>query len=118
MNMNHSPHLAAERQFNLSRRHFLRGLGACIALPAFESLRPLRLLATPAASPLATSPTGAPLRVAFLCFPNGAIPSAWWPKNEGKDFEFSPTLKPLESLRQHLQILGGLDQKGAYGGPD
>jgi len=24
--------------FTLSRRHFLRGLGACVALPAFESL--------------------------------------------------------------------------------
>src|SRR5206468_11777281 len=27
-------------------------------------------------------------------------------------------LKPLEALRHHLQVLGGLDQKAAYGGPD
>jgi hypothetical protein len=58
------------------------------------------------------------LRAAFLFFPNGAIPAAWWPKGEGKDFEFSRTLKPLEAHRQHLQVLGGLDQKAAYGGPD
>src|SRR5881628_1409515 len=109
---------AAERYASLTRRHFLRGLGACIALPAFESLRPLSLLAAPAAGKLAITASGAPLRAAFLFFPNGAIPSAWWPKGEGKEFEFSRTLKPLEALRHHLQVLGGLDQKAAYGGPD
>jgi hypothetical protein len=118
MTTNHYPGIAAERQFAFSRRHFLRGLGACIALPAFESLRPLSLLASPVASKLATTPTGAPLRAAFLFFPNGASPSAWWPKGEGRDFEFSPTLKPLEPLRQHLQVLGGLNQKHAEPGPD
>lgn len=109
--------IAAERHFHLSRRHFLRGLGACIALPTFESLIPFKALAAPA-SKLATTATGAPLRTAFLFFPNGAIPAAWWPKIEGKDFDFSRTLKPLEPFRQHLQVLGGLDQKAAYGGPD
>jgi uncharacterized protein DUF1552 len=109
--------IAAERYAAFSRRHFLRGLGACIALPAFESLAPFKLLATPAGK-LATTASGAPLRAAFLFFPNGAIPAAWWPKEAGKDFEFSRTLKPLEPLRQSIQVLGGLDQKAAYGGPD
>jgi len=113
--MNTNQNIAAERHFNFSRRNFLRGLGACIALPAFESLR---LLAGPAAGKLATTASGAPLRTAFMFFPNGAIPSAWWPKGDGKEFEFSRTLKPLEGLRQHLQVFGGLDQKAAYGGPD
>jgi hypothetical protein len=103
--------IAAQRHAAFSRRHFLRGLGACIALPAFESLVPLKTLA-------AATSSSAPVRAAFLFFPNGAIPGAWWPKDEGKDFEFSRTLKPLESLRQHLQVMGGLDQKAAYGGPD
>lgn len=115
--MKTNPNIAAGRHFSFSRRHFLRGVGACIALPAFESLRPFGLRAAPAGH-LATSASGAPLRAAFLFFPNGAIQSTWWPKNEGKDFEFSRTLKPLEPLRQHIQILGGLDQKSAYGGPD
>src|SRR5690348_16897139 len=115
--MNTNEKRAAQRQFNLNRRHFLRGLGACVALPTLESLRPLSLLAAPAGA-LASSPTGAPLRTAFLCFPNGAIPSAWWPTGEGKDFEFSRTLKPLEPLRQHLQVLGGLNQKFAEGNLD
>jgi hypothetical protein len=117
--MNTNPErLAFERHFSLSRRHFLRGLGACIALPAFESLSGLKTLAAPTAPGLATTASGAPLRAAFLCFPNGAIPSGWWPNADGKDFEFSQTLKPLEPYREHLQLLGGLDQKSAYGGAD
>ena len=37
---------ALEKHFaNMSRRHFLRGLGACIALPAMHSLIPARMLA-------------------------------------------------------------------------
>ena len=109
---------AKQRHWNLSRRNFLRGLGACIALPAFESLRPAGLLAAPAGAGLATTATGAPLRTAFLFFPNGAIPAAWWPKQDGSGFEFSRTLKPLEAHRQSLQVLGGLDQKSADGGAD
>jgi hypothetical protein len=110
---------AAARHLSLSRRRFLRGLGACVALPAFESLRPLSVLAGPAAARrLGVTASGAPLRAAFLFFPNGAIPSAWWPKGDGRNYEFSPTLQPLEKLRSHLQVLGGLDQKEAVGGPD
>src|SRR5690242_17811724 len=106
-----------QRQMGLSRRHFLRGLGACLALPAFESIRPVTLLATEK-SALATTASGAPLRAAFLYFPNGAIPSAWWPSSEGTDFEFSRTLKPLEPTRQLIQVVGGLDQRNAEPGPD
>src|SRR6185295_18873221 len=104
--------------FSFTRRRFLRGLGACIALPAFESLGPLKLFAATSGGKLAITASGAPLRASFLFCPNGAIQSTWWPKDDGKDFEFSRTLKPLEKLRSHLQILGGLDQKAAYGGPD
>ena len=115
--MNTKQTAAAERHFAFNRRHFLRGLGACVALPAFESLGALKALAAPA-SKLATTAGGAPLRTAFVYFPNGAIPAAWWPKGDGKAAEFSRTLKPLEPLRRHLQVLGGLDQMCAYGGAD
>jgi len=120
MRIKHRHHVAAEQYASFSRRHFLRGLGACIALPAFESLRPLTLLAAEAASPgkLGATASGAPLRTAFVFFPNGAIQPAWWPGGEGKDADLSATLKPLEGYRQHLQILGGLDHKTAEPGPD
>ena len=105
MNKAQAHDLAAQRRLAFSRRHFLRGLGACVALPMFESLRPLSVLAATEARP-GTTETGAPLRTAFMCFPNGAIPGAWWPSGADKDFEFSRTLKPLEPLREHLQVLG------------
>lgn len=114
-----SEDLARQRQASFSRRSFLRGLGACIALPAFESLLPVRLFAAGApGSPLATTATGAPLRTAFVYFPNGAIPAAWWPNGEGKDFTFNRTLQPLAQYQQHLQVLSGLDHLNATAGMD
>ena len=107
-----------QRALALNRRNFLRGLGACVALPALTSA-PMRVLAGPeTAGKLATTATGAPLRTAFLYFPNGAIPASWWPKSEGADFDLHSTLSPLESARQHIQVLGGLDHQNANPGPD
>jgi hypothetical protein len=104
---------------DLSRRHFLKGLGACVALPAFESVAHATVAAAaPSAAPLAVTSTGAPLRMAFIYFPNGAIQPNWWPKGEGKDFTFAKTMEPLESLRSQIQIMGGLDHLNATAGPD
>jgi Protein of unknown function (DUF1552) len=107
---------SARRQTELGRRAFLRGVGALVALPAFESFwTPARAAAE---ATLATSPEGAPLRMAFVYVPNGVHQKRWWPKSEGKDFELSPTLLPLEKVKHEIQVLGGLDQVNAYGGPD
>jgi hypothetical protein len=107
-----------ERFSSLNRRHFLRGLGACLALPAFESIRPFAAFAADAKARLATTATGAPLRMAFVYFPNGAIQPNWWPKGEGKDFELAATMQPLASVKHQLQILGGMDHVNATPGPD
>ena len=108
-------HLAA-----MNRRHFLKGLGATIALPTFGSLLPSRILGASAAPGpgLATTATGAPLRTAFCFIPNGTIPGAWWPEGGETDFKFNPPLVPLEPLRRHVQVLGELDHANAVGGPD
>jgi hypothetical protein len=122
MKTNHSlnQNLAAQRFASLSRRHFLRGVGACLALPALESLRPFSLLAAEAesAGQLAATATGAPLRMAFVYFPNGAIQPTWWPKGEGKDFELNRTMEPLQKVKHRLQVLGGMDHVNATPGPD
>ena len=111
--------LDAQRRAAFSRRSFLRGVGACIALPAFESLTPWKLLAAEAAvGKLATTATGAPLRTAFIFFPNGAIQPNFWPDGEGADFKFNATLQPLEEVRQQVRVLGGLDHVCANGGAD
>src|SRR6185369_13838006 len=96
----------AQRFASLSRRHFLRGLGACMALPALESLQPFRTMAATAAENAgATTASGAPLRMAFVYFPNGSIPGEWWPKSEEKDFELNRTMQPLQKMRDRVQIL-------------
>jgi hypothetical protein len=105
--------LNAERHTSFSRRHFLRGLGACVALPAFASFSPGRLFAASSGRDLAVTATGAPLRSAFLYFPNGAIPDAWWPKGDEKSFQLSKTLQPLQACLKNVQILDGLEDLSA-----
>lgn len=113
--------LAAQRHLALNRRQFLRGLGACIALPVFESaLRPAARAATaaPAAGSLGVTSTGAPLRMAFVYFPNGAHQDHWWPTGEGTNFTLGRTMQPLEGMRRSFQVIGGLDHKNAMAGND
>ena len=103
-----------------SRRRFLQGVGACLALPSLESLLP-RIVqgATPGdAGALAATATGMPKRLAFVYFPNGANQNCWWPQAEGKQFELNRTMKPLEPLRNKVQIFGGLDNLSANAGRD
>jgi hypothetical protein len=103
---------------SVNRRRFLRGLGVTMALPALESLLPRAAASVVAPNPLATTPTGAPLRMAFMYFPNGAIQDAWWPSGEGKDFTLAKTMTPLEQVKHRVQVLGGLDHVHATAGPD
>jgi hypothetical protein len=115
--------VTAERRDSFSRRHFLRGAGVCLALPALESLVPRQALAAVAeaggkAGGLATTGAGAPLRTAFVYFPNGAIQSNWWPNGTGADFKFNSTLQPLEQVRDSIRVLGGLDHACANAGAD
>ena len=102
----------------LSRRNFLRGLGVGLALPAFESFLPARLMAAAGAAPLASSASGSPLRMAFVYFPNGAIQPSWWPKGEGAEFSLAATMQPLDAVKNQLQVLGGMDHVNATPGPD
>ncbi len=99
-----------------SRRRFLRGIGACLALPAFESFLPR--VSAAAAATLGTTPGGAPLRTAFVYFPNGAIHEHFWPEGRGADFNFKRTLSPLEKVKHRVQVLSGLEHRNAEPGPD
>jgi hypothetical protein len=115
-----SPQTSLQQHASLTRRHFLRGLGACFALPAFESLRPygLQAGATAAEPALGVTSTGAPLRTAYVYFPNGAHQEYWWPKGEGADFTLGRTMQPLEALKQKIQVISGLDHLNATAGDD
>ncbi len=112
--------LAAERKLALSRRHFLRGLGACVALPALPSLLPtLRVQAAEAtAGATVSTAAAAPLRMAFVTIPNGVNQANWWPTGEGKEYEFGATMEPLAELKDKIQIISGLDHINATPGED
>jgi hypothetical protein len=97
---------SAERHESLSRRHFFKSLGACIALPAFGSLAH-------------GASRGAPTRMAVVYVPNGIIPAAFWPAGEpGGAFALSPTLAPLANVHKQMQVISGLNDLCADAGPD
>ena len=99
-----------------SRRRFLRGLGVSIALPALASLQPRTVLgAQPAISGVATTESGAPLRMAFMSIPNGVQQDHWFPTD---DFQLNSTMEPLSGLKQHFQVISGLDHINATAGRD
>jgi hypothetical protein len=121
--MSHAAPSPASPFSALNRRQFLRGVGAGIALPAFASLLPARAFAASAsasAAPLGVTATGAPLRTAFVFFPNGAIPAAWWPETgaTAAEFAFNSALAGLAPVRRSVQVMGGLDHANANGGVD
>ncbi len=88
--------------------------GRCAGPSRFRIVAACRLAPPPAkdAAKLAATPTGAPLRMAFVYVPNGVHQGYWWPKKEGKDFELNKTLQPLEKVKQHAPDPGraGPDQ--------
>lgn len=95
----------------LSRRTVLRGLGTAVALPWFESLRPLGVARG------AEAAAGPPTRLAFLYVPNGVHVPDWKPAQVGSDFTLPWILEPLAPVRDKLTVLSGLtlDQARAHG---
>ena len=86
----------------LSRRTFLRGAGAALALPLLDAM-------VPAATLLAQTAANAPTRFSAIYLPNGVAMPAWTPAREGAAFELSPILKPLEPFRDTLIVISNLD---------
>lgn len=89
----------------LSRRRMLKGMGVAMALPLLDAMAPG--LATSQAM-AAAGKTATPTRMAFIFAPNGVNYDHWLPKGQGKRYELSPTLKPLETVRQHVNVMTGL----------
>lgn len=86
---------------SVSRRAFLKGLGATVALPFLESI-PKTSLAGQGA------PSGPPRRYLTMVFANGVHTDHWWAKGAGESMELGWTLEPLAPHRKDVTVLNGL----------
>ncbi len=86
----------------LSRRTFLRGIGAAISLPWLDAM-------TPALAPFgARRHRGSPARAMFVFHPNGQSLPDFFPATEGTDVRLPFILEPLEPVKRHLTVVSGL----------
>ncbi len=87
----------------LSRRAFLGGAGALVALPFLESLPGLGMRRAWAAD------SGEiPSRLITYFVPNGIRMDQFLPAKTGADWEITPTLQPLSAFQDEILILSGL----------
>jgi hypothetical protein len=85
------------RKLAVPRRTFLRGLGTTLALPFLDAM-----------VPALSAATSAPPRLSFLYVANGVIQDQWTPGATGAGFELTPILKPLEAVKNDINVLSGL----------
>ncbi len=96
-----------QKSWHLSRRTFLHGTGISLALPMFECM-----------TAAANNTTALPPRLSCVFFANGvSLPPEkheghqqwhWFPMGEGRNYQLTDTLRPLQAFRQDMTILGGL----------
>jgi len=91
---------------HLPRRTFLRGVGVTLALPLLDAMLPAQTL-------LQKTAAAGKTRIGFVYVPHGAIMDQWTPIAEGANFEFSRVLKPLEPLRNYVNVVSGLGNRAA-----
>ena len=93
---------------HLSRRTFLRGTGVTLALPFLESM-------VPAQTPLRNTAAVPKTRLGCFYVPHGATMYKWTPAAEGKNFELTETLLPLEKHKDRLTVISNLAHQSAKG---
>jgi hypothetical protein len=91
----------------LGRRHFLRGVGATVALPMLEAMIPLRAFGK---NELDTANR-------FVCVSNpfGMIADSFFPTEEGLAAALPASLAPMEGMRGKFTVFSHLDH-GLSGG--
>jgi len=100
-------------KIHLSRRAFLRGAGAMLALPWLDAMVPA--FATRAQAAAATA---VPKRFVAMCATLGFHTPALFPKETGAGYTLTPYLEPLKDLREDFSVISGLahtEQSGANG---
>lgn len=91
-----------------NRRHFLRGTGALIALPALESIGFRRF-----ASAASTKPGTPPKRSVFLGTGFGVTKETWFPDQAqtGADYKLSEGLAPLARHQSDITVVQGCENQ-------
>jgi hypothetical protein len=84
----------------ISRRSFLGGAGAAIALPLFESLLPRVARGAAPAAP--------PRRFLGFFVPNGIEMASWTPAAEGTAWVPPPILEPLTPYKSKVMVVSGV----------
>ena len=95
---------------HISRRTVLRGMGAAVALPFLESM-------VPAQTPIRQTAAAPRPRFAGIEIVHGSAGSTmygtekhlWAPEKEGRDFELSKILEPLEPFRDYTTVISNTD---------
>ena len=88
--------------FYRSRREFVRDLGlGAAALPFVLNLPGLGF----------ANQARRKQRLVVIFSPNGVVPSTFWPDEEGENFTFNESLKPLEPFKSRTLTLKGICDK-------
>jgi hypothetical protein len=95
------------RNGSLSRRSFLRGAGALVALPFLEAM-------SPAVSRGQTA--GPPRRLVAIQTNLGILPQFFFPERAGRDYELTPYLNILREHRGDLTVFSGVSHPQVDGG--
>ena len=93
---------------HLSRRTLLRGVGVSLGLPLLDSM-------IPAQTPLARTAATSKSRLSCIYVPHGATMDKWTPAADGKGFQFTEILSPLEKFRDRVSIVSNLAHPAAGG---
>ncbi|MDA7906231.1 DUF1552 domain-containing protein [Mariniblastus sp.] len=95
---------------NLDRRHFLRGTGALIALPALESIGFRRLASASTSTPIAP-----PKRSVFMGIGFGVTKETWYPdiNQTGTDYQLPEGLAPLARHQSDIAVVQGCSNQFA-----
>lgn len=100
-----------KKSWLIDRRHVLRGLGSCVALPLLQCMRP----ASAAEQGATVDSKSAPRRCCFVYLPNGVNTLDYQITTAGDNYAFSRTLRPLEPHRDVITPISGLHHPGGLG---
>ena len=93
----------------IPRRTFLKSAQAAMALPLLDAM-------IPAATAWASTPAKPVPRLGFVFIPMGCDHSRWTPPGQGNLDELTPSLTPLEPVKDQLTVITNMRLPNAYPG--